>query len=107
MSDIEQQRQAIVSAVRDAAIRCGARKAVLFGSWARRTPTARSDVDALFVEDTSARYLDRLDKYLADLWRSLRKSCDVFVYTPEEFARMAEKPFVRRALSEGIVAYER
>jgi predicted nucleotidyltransferase len=106
MKDIA-QRQAILSAVRDAAIRCGAQKAVLFGSWARDTATRRSDIDAVFVEETPERYLNRLDKYLDCLWESLGKSCDVFVYTPAEFARMARKPFGRRVLREGVVAYER
>jgi hypothetical protein len=45
MQDIQRQREDILRAVRDAAMRCGAQKAVLFGSWARETPTGRSDVD--------------------------------------------------------------
>jgi len=84
----------------------GALLAVLFGSYARGTQTRHSDVDVIFVEDTSRRFLDRLDKYMAALWDLLHVPPEVFVYTPEEFERMKEGFFVARALAEGTVVYE-
>ena len=84
----------------------GASLAVLFGSYARGTATRRSDVDVIFVEDTDARFLDRLSKYMDPLVDRLRASVEVLVYTPDEFERMRKRAFVRRALEEGIVLYE-
>jgi hypothetical protein len=31
---------------------------------------------------------------------------EMFVYTPAEFVGMADRPFMRRVLREGIVLYE-
>jgi uncharacterized protein len=99
-------QQRVLQAVRDTAIQCGARKAILFGSFARGTATRRSDVDAVFVEDTGERFLDRLDRYMRGIYDRLGIPAEVFVYTPAEFDRMSDQPFMRRVLKEGIVAYE-
>ena len=93
-------------AVTDVAVSLGAHQVILFGSYARGTATKHSDVDLIIVEDTKAPFLARLGKYLDPLWENLRTGVEVLVYTPEEFARMQEGPFVRRALREGIVLYE-
>jgi uncharacterized protein len=87
--------------------RRGARRAILFGSHARGTADRRSDVDLIIVDDEDLRYLDRLDKYFADLSRALEAPVDIFVYSESELARMRERPFVRDALSEGVLLYER
>ena len=102
MVELELIRQAVVEIARAN----GAVKAILFGSYARGTPTARSDVDLIFVEETSLPFLARLDRYLNPLVDRLRTSVEAFVYTPSEFQRMAEGPFVRKALDEGILLYE-
>jgi predicted nucleotidyltransferase len=99
-------QQRVLQAVRDTAVECGARKAILFGSFARGTATRRSDVDAVFVEETSARFLERLDRYMRGLYDRLGIPAEVFVYTPTEFRTMADQPFMKRVLKEGIVAYE-
>ncbi len=85
----------------------GARRAILFGSHARGTADARSDVDILIVDDEDRRYLDRLDKYFSDLSEALDAPVEIFVYREEELERMKELPFVGGALSEGVVLYER
>ena len=98
--------KSVEDAVRDVARANGAKLAVLFGSFARGTQTRRSDVDAIFVEQTPARFLDRLARYFDPLTERLPVPVEVFVYTPEEFRRMKDRPFLRRALSEGITVYE-
>jgi len=84
----------------------GAVLAVLFGSYARGTATERSDVDLIFVENTSDRFLDRLGRYMFPLLDELHEAVELFVYTPAEFEQMKRKPFVGRALREGVVLYE-
>jgi len=84
----------------------GARFALLFGSFARGTETKHSDVDLIFVEETSDRYLDRIDRYLKPLTERLDPAVEIFVYTPSEFESMKEGPFVARALREGVVLFE-
>lgn len=102
MLEIDEIRRAASDAARDN----GAILAVLFGSYARGTATKRSDVDLIFVEETDLRYVDRLDRYHSRLVVQLRTPVEMFVYTPEEFERMKDRPFVARALREGVVLYE-
>jgi len=99
-------QQAVLNAVRDTAMAFGARKAVLFGSFARGTATRRSDIDAVFVEDTKERFFDRLDRYMKSIYDRVGIPPEVFVYTPDEFAKLVDEPFLKRVLREGIVVYE-
>jgi predicted nucleotidyltransferase len=96
----------IREAVRLVARRNGARRALLFGSHARGTATRHSDVDLMFVEDTTDRFLDRLDRYFDPLSDMIGRAVEVLVYTPGEYERMKDSAFVRRAEREGIVLYE-
>lgn len=102
MKDLE----TLKAAVRRVARANGARIALLFGSHARGTATERSDVDLIFVEETSQPFLDRLERYMGPLADELRTGVEAFVYTPEEFGRMKEGPFVQQALREGLVIHE-
>lgn len=83
----------------------GARRAVLFGSVARGTDDARSDVDLLVVDDDDLPYFARLDKYYDEVIEALHCPVDLFVYRESEFELMRDRPFVRRALAEGRVIY--
>ncbi|MDO8588248.1 MAG: nucleotidyltransferase domain-containing protein [Armatimonadota bacterium] len=85
----------------------GATLAILFGSYAKGTATRRSDVDIIFVEDTDARFLDRLARHMDPLSDRLQAPVEVLVYAPDEFERMKTRSFVKRAVEEGIVLYER
>lgn len=100
-----------LDAIRDAAVRVseanGARLAILFGSYARGTATPRSDIDLIFVEDTDLPFLRRLDRYFDPLADMLHAAVETLVYTPDEFERMRERVFIKRAVEEGIVLYER
>jgi predicted nucleotidyltransferase len=97
----------VLQAVHDTAVQCGALKAILFGSFARQTATRHSDVDAVFVENTNRRFIERLGRYMDGIYERLGIPAEVFVYTPAEFDAMADQPFMKRVLREGIVAYER
>ena len=96
----------IKKAVADIARENGAQFALLFGSYARGTATRRSDVDVIFVEETERPFLGRLDKYIGPLVDRLHIPAEVLVYTPSEFERMKDRPFIRQALKEGVVLYE-
>jgi predicted nucleotidyltransferase len=98
--------ETIQRVVQSVAAANGAQMAVLFGSYARGTATDRSDVDLIFVEETEQPFLKRLDRYFGVLFDRLGTGVEVFVYTPHEFQKMKGRPFVRRALKEGMVLFE-
>jgi predicted nucleotidyltransferase len=83
----------------------GVRKGILFGSLARGKVTPFSDLDLIIVQDTEARFLDRLEPFYAGL--DLRVDADILVYTPQELADLQTwNPFIQRVLREGKVIYE-
>lgn len=88
-----------------------ASKAVVFGSYARGEADERSDLDMLIVSDTDKRFLQRIEDYwpVFSSWWRLRKGFDLLVYTPEEVSNMLAigNTFIHKALSEGVVIYER
>ena len=82
-------------------------KAVVFGSFARGEPTRRSDIDLLLVQETEKRFLDRYDGILGEITDAIEgRDVDVLIYTPDELCRMADRPFIRTVLTEGVVIYE-
>lgn len=79
-------------------------KIILFGSQARGEADVASDFDLIIIKKTKKRFLQRLlDVPL------LPVPGDIFVYTPEEFARMQEhgNPFLAHALQGAKVIYEK
>jgi predicted nucleotidyltransferase len=81
------------------------RKAILFGSLARGNTTIFSDIDLIIVQETNARFLDRLEPFYAQL--DLGTDVDILVYTPDELAGLATwNPLIQEALREGKVIYE-
>jgi len=82
-------------------------RAILFGSSARGDRCRRSDIDLIVIQETTKRFLDRYEGILADVYLALPGyEIDLLIYTPEEMQFMAERPFIQRALSEGVVVYE-
>ena len=84
----------------------GARKAIVFGSVARRDADEWSDLDLVIIADTTRPFLERYRDFegLYDVWPRL----DLLIYTPAEFARMREegRPFIEHVLAEGVVIHE-
>ena len=81
---------------------------ILFGSQARGTADARSDVDLLVI----TRVTERRRSLVVTMGRSLRGldfARDIVVLTPEEFERDSHIPgtTARPASIEGRVLYER
>ena len=92
-----------VERLTQAAIELGIQRVILFGSLVWGNPGLTSDVDLVLVWDTPLGFLERT----AEVYRRLlpQVAADLFVYTPDELARMAHTPFIRRALAEGRVLY--
>ena len=87
-----------------------ARRAIVFGSYARGEATKYSDLDLIIVADTDKRFPQRHKDY-SPVFRSLYpwgKGIDLLIYTPEELDSMQRqnRPFICKALAEGIVIYE-
>ncbi len=83
------------------------KRAIVFGSLARGDATRRSDVDLIVVQETQARFLDRYDDLLPEISRAVpERDVDLLIYTPDELAAMADRPFVSAALREGKTIYE-
>lgn len=84
-----------------------AKKAIVFGSYARGEADEYSDLDLIIVAETEVPFLERFRDYTG-IYKLWLKGLDMLVYTPDELERMRdeENPFVTRALDEGIVIYE-
>jgi len=97
--------EAQLSEIRRRLAGMGVRKAILFGSLARDEVTPFSDLDLIIVQETDARFLDRLEPFYSGL--DLRVDADILVYTQEELAELQTwNPFIQQALREGKVIYE-
>jgi len=76
---------------------------ILFGSVARGEATADSDIDLVVL--ASPDWDDRTE--LEDVIRArLGNDCDVLVFTPEQFSRLAatgEEPVVAEILADGVL----
>ncbi len=79
----------------------GAHAAWIFGSHARGTASAESDIDVMVVAPTRRPFVERFRDYLPAILDA-RVGVDLLVYTPEEFARMQaeEQPFLIDALAD-------
>ena len=85
-------------------------RVILFGSQARGTADARSDVDLLVICPVDSKWENRRTLMVA-MYRALRgleMATDVVVLTPEEFERDRQIPgtVARPAWREGRVLYE-
>jgi len=86
---------------------CGIEKAIVFGSHARGTQDRRSDLDLILVMQTNERFFERYDR-IASIRQALPSvELDILIYTPEELQRNCDRPFIRKALAEGKLIYER
>ena len=87
-----------------------ARRAIVFGSYARGDANEYSDLDLIIVADTDKRFPQRHKDYrpVFRSWDPWGKSLDLLIYTPEELElmRVRKNPFICAALQEGVVVYE-
>lgn len=91
--------------VAQACRREGARRAILFGSYARGEADAWSDLDLLIVWETPLPWLER-HRAFADVLGAFPGS-DLLVYTPAELEEVrARSGFIERAEREGFVLYD-
>ncbi len=104
--------QLIEEMIRTIVDKVGPRRIYLFGSYARGSQTADSDVDLLVVEDQGFgpdrnrwSELKRIRKAL----RPFRVSKDILVYSQDEFETWEKSTnhIVARAAREGKLVYER
>ena len=77
----------------------------IFGSYARGRADLLTDLDVLVVMRTDEGFVDRLRWLYNRL--AVPVDLDLVCYTPEEFAAMRERPFLRRALQGEVVLYEK
>jgi predicted nucleotidyltransferase len=81
----------------------GARLVVLFGSEARGERHPLADLDLLVVMESDEPFVERTARLYADLQPGV--PADILVYTPEEFERMRDTPFLRHVLAEGRILH--
>ena len=71
----------------------GAKRAIVFGSWARGQADGFSDLDLAIVMDTDLPRPQRASALARELDLALPTVVDLLVYTPEEFAAGEADPF--------------
>ncbi len=87
--------------------RAGARKAILFGSYAKGSADRYSDLDILIVHDTPKGFFERASDFRAAR-AAWPRSLDMLIYTPRELDEMLaqHRPFIEIVMEEGVVIYE-
>lgn len=101
LSDFEQAVRVIL---RD----YGSLRAIVFGSFARGEPSRHSDVDMIVVLPTEKRFFERHEGLYGALQDVIPgRDIDLLIYTPQEMEQMQDRTFIKSALREGVVIYER
>ena len=103
MLTIERIRESLAPLI----ARAGARKAVVFGSYARGNFDAYSDLDIIIIHDTDKGFFERASDF-REVRAAWPRSMDMLIYTPDELDEMLaqRRPFIEMALQEGIMIYE-
>lgn len=84
-------------------------KIILFGSYARGTPSRESDVDILIIQRTHERPVARVGRALKLVWGN-KPHVEPYVLTPEEFERAVSQNrffITQEVLRYGKVIYEK
>lgn len=76
----------------------------LIGSYPKRADLF-TDLDVLIIMRTEKNFLERIREIYSLL--SLPVDADIICYTPEEFEKMKNSGFLRKALENEVVLYER
>lgn len=80
-------------------------KAIVFGFYAQGRRDLFTDIDLIVVMDSDFDFMQR--SALLRRQFQVGVDLDLFIYTPQESARMAEAAFLRHALRTGKVIYEK
>lgn len=98
---------AFLESLRSLLLEQDARAAWVFGSHARGTADAWSDIDVIIVAPTERPPVERFRDYLPAIMEA-GVGVDLFVYTPEEFQRMndEERPLLVSALQDARPVHE-
>lgn len=82
-------------------------KAIVFGSYARKNESSRSDLDLILVMRTTKPFFERYEGVLSRLYEAVRGvDIDVLIYTPEELEFMRDRKFIQTIIKEGVCIYE-
>jgi uncharacterized protein len=85
--------------------RLNVKKISLFGSYARGRIDLFTDLDVLVIMDSDKPFTERITEIYSLL--ALPVDADILCYTPQEFKRMKETPFLKKALADEVVLYEK
>jgi predicted nucleotidyltransferase len=77
----------------------------LFGSYARGRSDLFTDLDVLVIMETDEPFVERLPRLYGML--ALPVDMDLVCYTPAEFEALREGAFLKHALRDEIVLYEK
>ncbi len=78
---------------------------IVFGSYAKGRRDLFTDLDILIIMESNKPYIERLRELHSIL--TLPVDVDILCYTPDEFRIMSSKGFLKEALKDGVVVYER
>jgi len=80
-------------------------KVISFGSYAQGRRDLFTDIDLIIIMETEKDFLRRT----AEMYQLLHSDVDMdlLVYTPDEFQEMQKRGFIRHALENGQVIYEK
>ena len=80
-------------------------KISLFGSYARGRADLFTDLDVLVILETDKPFIERAGELHSLL--CLPVDADILCYTPQEFRRMRDTPFIKKILEDEVVLYEK
>ncbi len=80
-------------------------RVILFGSYAAGRRDLFTDLDLIVIMQSDLAFIERNARIYALLQPIV--DVDILIYTPEEFERISRKGFLRLALENGQVLYEK
>jgi predicted nucleotidyltransferase len=84
----------------------GVLKAVIFGSFARKTQSRKSDLDLMIIVPTKERFFERYEAFNEIFELIPGPAIDMLIYTPEEFNNISHRAFIQNIVKEGATIYE-
>jgi predicted nucleotidyltransferase len=84
----------------------GVLKAVIFGSFARKTQSRKSDLDLMIIVPTKERFFERYEAFNEIFELIPGPAIDMLIYTPEEFKNISHRAFIQNIVKEGATIYE-